>query len=182
MKRDIKFKAKRLDNGEWESGSLVRVRMGCSDERVYIADKKTGYLTPVIPETICQYTGLEDKNGKEIWEGDRIVGDIANGYLPVKRLLSRIGIVEYIRSSTFVLKIINRFGVNDKGENDFCGEYVSFGAFGNREVIGTRFDDCLYKKPNGLCLRESDNDNNIYCVEGPCDEILGNIHDKEQEK
>ena len=68
--REILFRGKRLDNGAWETGSLVIVRMDCHDAQYYIADKMTGYHTPVDPSTVGQYTGLKDKNGKRIFEGD----------------------------------------------------------------------------------------------------------------
>ena len=68
--REILFRGKRLDNGAWETGSLVIVRMDCHDAQYYIADKMTGYHTPVDPSTVGQYTGLNDKHGKRIFEGD----------------------------------------------------------------------------------------------------------------
>lgn len=66
------FRAKRIDNGEWVEGCLVIVESR-EDERKYrIQPIKSAqlYACPVDPSTICQCTGLEDKNGKTIWEND----------------------------------------------------------------------------------------------------------------
>ena len=53
------YRGKRKDNGEWETGSLVVIRPDCSDQQTFIADKMTGYHTPVLPETVGQYTGVK---------------------------------------------------------------------------------------------------------------------------
>lgn len=76
--REILFRGKRLDNGAWETGSLVIVRGDLSDERDFIADKMTGYHTPIEKSTIGQYTGLTDNNGKMIFEGDIVEGEDFN--------------------------------------------------------------------------------------------------------
>lgn len=70
MSREILFRGKRLDNGGWETGSLIIIRWGCSDARHYITDKMTGYPTPIDPATVGQYVFLEDVNDKKIFTGD----------------------------------------------------------------------------------------------------------------
>ena len=62
----IIFRGKRIDNGEWVCGFIVK--MFGTYHIIDKDDENTAY--EVIPSTVGQYTGLKDKNGKRIFEGD----------------------------------------------------------------------------------------------------------------
>lgn len=72
------YKAKRIDNGKWVTGFYVKgsdmygeeVHVIFETDAIFFSHGETDGFAEINPSTICQCTGLEDKNGKLIWEND----------------------------------------------------------------------------------------------------------------
>ena len=82
--REILFRGKRTDNGEWVYGYYTKARYYLNDKEMHVIFAPDGEAFPrcefsdyeeVDPETVCQYTGLTDKNGRKIFEGDIVEGN-----------------------------------------------------------------------------------------------------------
>ncbi len=136
--REILFRGKRTDNGEWiygyplidtadcslkAEGKCVCPHDGSWAELAYWADDYHEYETEeVIPETIGEYTGLTDKNGKKIFEGDILRFTIAD------KGTEWLCTVEFCKG-----EFIGR-DIKDKasyGYFDYCSTFIQWGVVGN---------------------------------------------------
>lgn len=74
MSREILFKAKRIDNGEWVEGQYVYITNPLTEDgkpiKHLICNGTNIFNDLIDPDTLCQYTGLTGKDGKKIWEND----------------------------------------------------------------------------------------------------------------
>lgn len=121
---NIKFKAKRLDNGEWVKGDLVHSTsyVGISYPSDELPD--VPIVHRVDPSTVCQFTGMKDCKGNEIWEGD-IVNDNYD-LLCINNLYEVVYIEE---EGTFAFKSL-----------DNVDNYEPFVNLIEVYVIGNKFD------------------------------------------
>ena len=131
--REVIFRGKRADNGEWIEGSLLGIDW-CDKPSTYSIAPNTpvSVFYSVIPETVGQYTGLTDKNGKRIFEGD---------------------IVSLVKHDGLIYKVVYvpcRYElVNSKGVNCFV---LDIYKSENIEVIGNIYDnpELLGGENNGI--------------------------------
>lgn len=134
MNREIKFRGKELINNEWVYGFYMQGSYIDTDaNKTKVRHLISGaFLFDVNPETIGQYTGLHDKNGKEIYEGDIVV-------LPHQDIA--FGIVTWHDNGYFFID-------NSNGEwrnygNDFrtLGEFMNLSNDHKIKVIGNIHDN-----------------------------------------
>jgi uncharacterized phage protein (TIGR01671 family) len=155
MNREILFKAKRLDNGEWVEG-FYQVRKDVFENDEHLIFRGESYHTweyaKIDPTTLCQYTGLTDKNGKKIWEND-IVAHSYTAWTDV--LESPLKFKTVHKKKNYVIKwdcTVSHMGYRyHNGRNIFpfkLGTVIN----GDDEVIGNIFD-------NPELLRGEDDEN-----------------------
>lgn len=147
--REILFRGKRLDNGEWVEGAFLNDRDGVFCICPAVSDisygdsgnrMRIGCWYKVDPSTVGQYTGLKDKNGKRIFEGDII--KIDNGE----------------QSSISVVKF---------------GEYYPKMFYVMMDIY---FPIAQHINANGF-FAESTKHEDMILFKSPFFEIIGNIHD-----
>lgn len=126
--REILFKAKRKDNGKWVEGYYRRIPcMGMLEHYIMPRNPKNRMEQYAIdPDTLCQYTGLTDKNGRKIWEND-IVQAWSEGSNAIGKVIRRVDGL-YIMYPAYQKK-------------EFWGLYPNKNGKTTVEVIGNIFDN-----------------------------------------
>ena len=133
--REILFRGKRMDDGEWVEGYLVKAVGGecmilpVTTEHCGGAEFSEGYHCD--PTTVGQYTGLTDKNGKRIFEGDIVAQNWYDYDEPRDDSFGKVVFCEY--DCSFSVMDVNKDGFMPLGR---CGSY-----HWEVEVIGNIHDN-----------------------------------------
>ena len=136
--REILFRGKRADNGEWVSGYYCRAfsQINGKDSVPAIQEVDCFYYRAVDPSTVGQYTGLADKTGKKVFEGDILRETIFGNYFEVwydeKKCAFMARCVKQVALPT-IYRIGESFRLADR-----CAETIQIigNAHDNPELLG----------------------------------------------
>ena len=151
---EILFRGKRADNGEWVEGDLLQIKYYNKPivECKIMPQTPVSSAYPVLPETVGQYTGLTDRNGKKIFEGD---------------------IVRYNTFDDFDCQSVVKF--DEYNQDGSAGEYSASKCIGFYVDVDN-FTCPDWREYGSNCFSNYLKQQNILEVAQYC-EIIGNIHD-----
>ena len=144
--REILFRGKRLDNGEWVEGNLF---VSDTDGRTYIlaGSRIVTIEWEVDPSTVGQYTGLKDKNGERIFEGDIVECVSWNEYFSIPEY----NLFQNFRRVMVVVFHTGFFCMKESMPDPLRPNYWDLIYNGDIEIIGNIHDNPEFMK------RDADN-------------------------
>lgn len=136
-RREILFRGKRVDNGEWVFGSLIAIwDVKNTKQASFIQDISGVFRSEVDPTTIGQYVGKIGANSCEVWEGDKVIARLNHHGKPTT--LEIPAFIDYNeRVGAWQIRYENHLG-------ELVNDNIGFRYF--LEVVGTIHDTHLTKQ------------------------------------
>ena len=133
MEREILFRGKRVKDGKWVEGLLTKDIKG----HIRIQYNPRNFSVVVNPETVGQFTGMTDKNGTKIFEGDI-----------VRHIDTTRHVVEVVNSEVYFDTEMLEFGVRYSNELFHCKFNDEFEVIGNiydnKELVVISLQNCIF--------------------------------------